>query len=44
MQCNPLYPRHIYSQVCQLGTEQQIDLAVTAALALRQLIYVEGKC
>ena len=44
MQCNPLYLHHIHSQVCQLGAEQQMDSAATAALALRQLIYVKGKC
>jgi hypothetical protein len=45
MQCNPLYPRHIHSQVYKLGAEQraQRDLAVTAALALQKLFYVEGE-
>jgi len=45
MQCNPRYPRHIHSQVCQQGVERrsQRDSAITAALALRQLFYVEGE-
>ena len=45
MQCNPNYPRHIHSQVCQTGVEQKIqrDLAITSALALRQSFYVKGK-
>jgi hypothetical protein len=45
MQCNPRYPRHIHSQVCQLGVERrtQRDSAITSALALRQLFYVEGE-
>jgi hypothetical protein len=45
MQCNLLYPWHIHSQVCKLGAEQwtQRDLAVTAALALHKLFYVEGE-
>ncbi len=45
MQCNPRYPRHIHSQVCQLGVERrtQRDSAITLALALRQLFYVEGE-
>ncbi len=44
MQCNPQYPRHIYTQVCSLGAEQrtQRDSAVLAALALRKLFHVEG--
>jgi hypothetical protein len=44
MQCNLLYPWHIHSQVCKLRAEQraQRDSAVTAALALRKLFYVEG--
>jgi hypothetical protein len=43
MQCNPRYPQHIHSQVCQLGVERrtQRDSAITSALALRQLFYVE---
>jgi hypothetical protein len=43
MQCNPKYPRHIHSQVCQTGVERrtQRDSAITSALALRQLFYVE---
>ena len=43
MQCNPKYPRHIHSQVCQTGAERrtQRDSAITSALALRQLFYVE---
>jgi hypothetical protein len=42
MQCNPQYPRHIYTQVCLLGAEQrtQRDSAVLAALALRKLFHV----
>ena len=45
MQCNPRYPRHIHSQVCQQGVERrtQRDSAITSALALRQLFYVEGE-
>ena len=45
MQCNPKYPRHIHSQVCQTGVEQrtQRDSAITLALALRQLFYAEGE-
>jgi len=47
MQCNPKYPQHIHSQVCQTGAERrtQRDLAITSALALRlrQLFYVEGE-
>jgi hypothetical protein len=43
MQCNPGYPRHIHTQVCSLDAEQrtQQDSAVTAALALHKLFYVE---
>ena len=45
MQCNPKYPRHIHLQVCQLGVERrtQRDLAITSALALRQLFYIGGE-
>jgi hypothetical protein len=45
MQCNPKYPRHIHSQVCQTRAERrtQRDSAITSALALRQLFYVEGE-
>ena len=45
MQCNPRYPRHIHSQVCQLGVERRMqrDSAIKSALALRQLFYVEGE-
>jgi hypothetical protein len=45
MQCNPQYPRHIHSQVCQTGAERrtQRDSAITSALALQQLFYVEGE-
>ena len=45
MQCNPRYPQHIYSQVCQTGTERrtQRESAIMSALALRQLFYVEGE-
>jgi hypothetical protein len=45
IQCNPLYPRHIHSQVCKLGAEQwtQRDLAVMMALALCKLFYIEGE-
>ncbi len=45
MQCNPRYPRHIYTQVCSLGAEQQTqwDLAISAALALCKLFHVEGE-
>ena len=45
MQCNPHYPHHIYSQVCQVGVEHcmQRDSTITLALALQQLIYVEGE-
>jgi hypothetical protein len=45
MQCNPLYPQHIHSQVFKLGAEQrtQQDSAITAALALGKLFYVEGE-
>ena len=45
MQCNPRYPRHIHSQVCQTGVDRrtQRDSAITSALALRQLFYVEGE-
>ncbi len=45
MQCNPKYPRHIHSQVCQMGVERrtQRETAITAALALQQLFYVEGE-
>ena len=45
MQCNPEYPRHINSQVCQTGAERrtQRDSAITSALALRQLFYVKGE-
>ncbi len=45
MQCNPKYPRHIHSQVCQMGLERRTQraTAVTAALALRQLFYVDGE-
>jgi hypothetical protein len=44
MQCNPLYPWHIHSQVCKLGGEQrtQRDSAVMAALALCKLFYIKG--
>jgi hypothetical protein len=43
MQCNLWYPRHIHTQVCLLGMEQQTqqDLAVMPALALRKLFHVE---
>jgi hypothetical protein len=43
MQCNPKYPRHIHLQVYQTGVERrtQRDSAITSALALRQLFYVE---
>jgi hypothetical protein len=45
MQCKPLYPQHIHSQVCKLGAEQrtQQDSTITAALALRKLFYVRGE-
>ncbi len=45
MQCNPRYPRHIHTQVCLPGAEQQTqqDLAVLAALALHKLFRVEGE-
>jgi hypothetical protein len=45
MQCNPKYPRHIHSQEYHTGAEwrTQSDLAITSALALRQLFYVEGE-
>jgi hypothetical protein len=45
IQCNPRYPQHIHTQVCLLGAEQQTkqDLAITAALTLRKLFYVEGE-
>jgi hypothetical protein len=45
MQCNPQYPRHIYTQMCLLGVEQrtQRDSAVLAALALPKLFHVEGE-
>ena len=45
MQCNPKYPRHIHLQVCQTGAERrtQRDSAITLALALWQLFYVEGE-
>jgi hypothetical protein len=45
MQCNPKYPQHIHSQVCQTGVERrtQRDSAITSALVLRQLFYVEGE-
>jgi hypothetical protein len=45
MQCNPQYPRHIHTQVCSLGAEQQKqrDLAVKAALALSKLFHVDGE-
>jgi hypothetical protein len=45
MQCNPLYPQHIHSQVCKLEAERQTqwDSAITMALALQQLFYVEGE-
>jgi hypothetical protein len=44
MQCNLRYPHHIHSQVCWQGVERrtQRDSAITSALALRQLVYVEG--
>jgi hypothetical protein len=44
MQCNPKYPRHIQSQVCQLGVERrtQRDSSITLALALWQLFYIKG--
>jgi hypothetical protein len=45
MQCNPRYPRHIHTQVCLLGAEQQTqrDLTILLALALRKLFNVEGE-
>ncbi len=45
MKCNPRYPRHIHTQVCLLGAEQQTqqDSAILAALALRKLFHVEGE-
>ena len=45
MQCNPGYPQHTFSQVCQVGLEccTQIDSAIASALALRQLFCVEGE-
>jgi hypothetical protein len=45
MQCNPRYPRHIHSQLCQMGADRrtQRDSAITSALALRQLFYVKGE-
>ncbi len=45
MQCNPQYPRHIYTQVCLLGAKQrtQRNSAVLAALVLRKLFHVEGE-
>ncbi len=45
MQCNPLFPQHPHSQVCKLGAKRQTqwDLAVTAALALRQLFHIKGE-
>jgi hypothetical protein len=44
MQVNPLYPRHQLSKECQVGAErrQQREMAVTAALALRQQYTIHG--
>ena len=44
MQVNPCYPRHRYSQECQVGVErkQQRETAVASALALRQQFSVRG--
>ncbi len=44
MHCNPRYTRHIHTQECLLGAEQQTqrDSAITVALALRKLFHVEG--
>jgi hypothetical protein len=45
MQCKPRYPQHIHTQVCLLGVVQrtQRDSAILAAMALRELFYVEGE-
>jgi hypothetical protein len=44
MQVNPTYPRHRYSQECQVGVErkQQREMALASALALRQQFLVRG--
>ncbi len=44
MQVNACYPRHRYSQECQVGVErkQQRETAVASALALRQQFSVRG--
>ncbi len=44
MQVHPLYPRHRLSKECQVGVErrQQREMAVTAALALRQQFTIHG--
>jgi hypothetical protein len=44
MQVNPTYPRHRYSQECQVGVErkQQREMAVALVLALRQQFSVRG--
>ena len=44
MQCNPAYPKHNQKKKCQVGRKQreQRDKAIDAALALCQLIYING--
>ena len=42
MQCDPAYSKHFQTKTCQAGREQweQREKAIDAALALRQLFYV----
>ena len=44
MQVNPTYPRHKFSQECQVGAErkQQRETAMASALALWQQFLVKG--
>jgi hypothetical protein len=44
MQCNPAYPKHVQTKTCLVGRErrEQREKAIDAALALRQLFYVNG--
>ena len=44
MQVDPRYPRHQYTQECQVGVERkkQREATVTLALALRQQFSVHG--
>ena len=44
MQCNPSFPKHVNTETCKVGMERQRqrDSAIDAAMAIRQLFYIEG--